>query len=370
MWRLYANAKKCYVYLSDVSTSSRSEKWKVQFQMSRWFTRCWTLQELLAPKTVEFLSRDGQFLGNKRTLEREIHEITSIPIPALRGAPASEFTIEEKLSWATGRHARRPEDKAYSLLGLFDVVMPLFYGEGDNARRRLREQIERAYGYRIPDRIQEDNNGDTASIHSVDSISPTLTGSSITLFGEVQAAADEFVVALLEDQNVKPLLAAAFDRMAADRLQRNIKRLLKVYASNLQAEAKGEVEKKAADLVLGRARYISYRTCQQYDKSVPSKAGNFEQLKFRDSERRDLLESYLQSMMSQTTDDAGDDDDERQYSDVSSEDETDQPDLSDLARVKSFFLILWHIAHPSKTYKILFSLRRSPRNGTLNLPNH
>jgi hypothetical protein len=214
--------------------------------------------------------------------------------------------------------------------------MPLFYGKGDNARRRLREQIERAYGYRIPDRIQEDDNDDTASIHSVDSISSTLTGSSITLVGEVQAAADEFVVALLEDQNVKPLLAAAFDRMAADRLQRNIKRLLKVYASNLQAEAKGEVEKKAADLVLGRARYISYRTCQQYDKSVPSKAGNFEQLKFRDSERRDLLESYLQSMMSQTTDDAGDDDDERQYSDVSSEDETDQPDLSDLARVKSF----------------------------------
>jgi hypothetical protein len=151
MFRWYQNAAKCYVYLSDVSTAKRKASdrfseftWEPAFQESRWFTRGWTLQELLAPGSVEFFSREGKQLGDKRTLERQIHEITGIPIPALRLTPLSQFGVEERLSWAENRQTTRKEDKAYSLLGIFDVFMPLIYGEGrDNAFKRLWEEIDK-----------------------------------------------------------------------------------------------------------------------------------------------------------------------------------------------------------------------------------
>ena len=151
MFGWYRNAAKCYVYLSDVSIIKRKESdqffeftWESAFRASRWFTRGWTLQELLAPRSVEFFSREGNRLGDKRSLERQIHEITGIPVPALRGTPLSQFSIDERLSWAKNRQTTRKEDKAYSLLGLFDVYMPLIYGEGiDNAFKRLREEIEK-----------------------------------------------------------------------------------------------------------------------------------------------------------------------------------------------------------------------------------
>jgi hypothetical protein len=99
MFRWYQNAAKCYVYLSDVSTTKlkASDKfseytWELTFRTSRWFTRGWTLQELLAPGSVEFFSREGECLGNKRTLERQIHEITGITILALRGTPLCEIS--------------------------------------------------------------------------------------------------------------------------------------------------------------------------------------------------------------------------------------------------------------------------------------
>ncbi len=90
MFRWYQNAAKCYVYLSDVSTTKRKLSqlsdyaWESAFRESRWFKRGWTLQELLAPRSVEFFSRDRKRLGDKRTLERQIHEVTKIAIPALR----------------------------------------------------------------------------------------------------------------------------------------------------------------------------------------------------------------------------------------------------------------------------------------------
>ena len=90
MFRWYRDAAKCYVYLPDVSTTKRKASnqfsestWEPAFRASRWFTRGWTLQELLAPASVEFFSREGKRLGDKRTLERQIHEVTGIPISAL-----------------------------------------------------------------------------------------------------------------------------------------------------------------------------------------------------------------------------------------------------------------------------------------------
>ncbi|KAI1317875.1 hypothetical protein F5Y16DRAFT_414554 [Xylariaceae sp. FL0255] len=151
MFRWYCDAKICYVYLSDVSSSTATSTqnsvatWETAFQDSRWFTRGWTLQELIAPAAVEFYSREGTRLGDKKSLEPQLRDITGIPARALRGAPLSEFTTAEREAWARGRQTKYPEDMAYSLLGIFDVNIPLIYGEGrQNAERRLREEVEKA----------------------------------------------------------------------------------------------------------------------------------------------------------------------------------------------------------------------------------
>jgi hypothetical protein len=151
MFRWYRDAAKCYVYLSDVSTTKRKRStlsseftWESAFRASRWFTRGWTLQELLAPSSVEFFSREGKRLGDKKTLERQVHEITGITVSAIHGAPLCQFGVDERLLWAENRQTTREEDKTYSLLGIFNVYMPLIYGEGrDNALIRLMEEIDK-----------------------------------------------------------------------------------------------------------------------------------------------------------------------------------------------------------------------------------
>jgi hypothetical protein len=109
MFRWYQNATKCYVYLSDVSrppfdTDDKSnEPWESTFRKSRWFTRGWTLQELIAPASVEFFSEEGEILGNKASLEGLICEITGIPVKALRGGSLSDFSVTERMSWSEKR---------------------------------------------------------------------------------------------------------------------------------------------------------------------------------------------------------------------------------------------------------------------------
>jgi hypothetical protein len=152
MFRWYRDATKCYVYLSDVSRPAldithefNQRTWESDFWKSRWFTRGWTLQELLAPTSVEFFSKEGEKIGDKKSLERHIGEVTGIPAKALRGNPLSGFAIAERISWQDSRETTRKEDKAYSLLGICDVHMPLIYGEGrDSAFKRLREEIDKA----------------------------------------------------------------------------------------------------------------------------------------------------------------------------------------------------------------------------------
>lgn len=146
MFRWYNEAVKCYVFLADVSVSDeKTSRWEQAFHKSRWFTRAWTLQELIAPNAVEFFSAEGRLLGNKRSLEQQIHEITGVSVEALQGTPLSHFSFEERMSWAAKRNAKREEDQAYSLLGVFDVQMPLLYGERKtNAFRRLQEEIDKS----------------------------------------------------------------------------------------------------------------------------------------------------------------------------------------------------------------------------------
>jgi hypothetical protein len=149
MFRWYGGAVKCYVYLSDVparnceSTNVSARSWEPAFRSSRWFERGWTLQELLAPRSVEFFNPHGTRLGDKESLEKVLHEVTKIPPRALRNAPLDEFSVEERMSWAEQRMTKHGEDKAYSLLGLFGVSMALIYGEGkDRAFARLQKEIQ------------------------------------------------------------------------------------------------------------------------------------------------------------------------------------------------------------------------------------
>jgi hypothetical protein len=151
MYRWYQASTKCYVYLSDVSFEKTEHKdesetnetvWEPSFRKSRWFTRGWTLQELLAPKTVEFFSKEGMRLGDKMSLGPKIQEITGIAEKALQTTLFYEFSVDERMSWAGTRKTMREEDIAYSLLGLFGVNMPLLYGEGrKKALTRLYREI-------------------------------------------------------------------------------------------------------------------------------------------------------------------------------------------------------------------------------------
>jgi tetratricopeptide (TPR) repeat protein len=150
MFQWYRNAVRCYVYLSDVSLSAVTETaacsdWEASFRKSEWFTRGWTLQELIAPVSVEFFSREGQRIGDKASLEQLIHSITGIPLAALRNSPLDQFSTCERMRWADNRTTTEQEDIVYCLLGLLGISMPVTYGEGqESARRRLQAELEAA----------------------------------------------------------------------------------------------------------------------------------------------------------------------------------------------------------------------------------
>lgn len=147
MFHWYRRSEKCYVYLNDVrglDTSNIPRSWESEFYKSSWFARGWTLQELLAPQSVDFFTCEGMHLGSKISLVEHISEITRIPASALNGQTLSRFSREERFAWSRSRETTIPEDKAYSLLGIFGVDMPIAYGEGaGGAIRRLEAAIER-----------------------------------------------------------------------------------------------------------------------------------------------------------------------------------------------------------------------------------
>lgn len=111
MYQWYHKAAMCYVALTDVRT-------RRDFHEARWWTRGWTLQELLAPRCVLFFNMNGDLLGDKATLEDLIFESTSIPLNALCGWSMSSFTIQERRSWMTDRETAYPEDQENCLIGI------------------------------------------------------------------------------------------------------------------------------------------------------------------------------------------------------------------------------------------------------------
>ena len=164
MYRWYKNSDVCYVYLADVCYSpsdvsilrdienesrsfSTSPKWialKQHFCSSSWFSRGWTLQELLAPCDIKFFDKRWTFIGRLGNLRHDISETTGINIGYLSSVSHTDASIAQKMSWASRRETSRGEDLAYCLLGLFDINMPLLYGEGaDKAFYRLQAEILR-----------------------------------------------------------------------------------------------------------------------------------------------------------------------------------------------------------------------------------
>ncbi|TBU30401.1 heterokaryon incompatibility protein-domain-containing protein, partial [Dichomitus squalens] len=149
MYSWYAGAVVCYAFLVDVPPGEDPAAPDSRFRESRWFERTWTLQELIAPRIVIFLCQDWSVLGSRNRLADLVEDITGISREALlQEKSLDEFSVAQRLSWAANRQATRPEDTAYSLLGLFDIHLPALYGEGnERAFRRLQEEIMR----RIPD---------------------------------------------------------------------------------------------------------------------------------------------------------------------------------------------------------------------------
>lgn len=166
MFQWYKNASVCYAYLSDLPQRvlvkedwsvehDALEDWSVdhdsveespvpynELRNCNWFTRGWTLQELIAPETVHFYDGTWTFRGTKDDLAELIHQITHIDTEVLRNIEKlAGVSIAERMTWASKRKTTRIEDTAYCLLGIFDINMPLLYGEGNKAFTRLQHEI-------------------------------------------------------------------------------------------------------------------------------------------------------------------------------------------------------------------------------------
>jgi hypothetical protein len=150
MFGWYQRSQMCYVYLSDVmrdwnETEGLPSHWPT-FKQSKWFTRGWTLQELIAPRNLIFYDCHWHPIERRHEMLSDITAATGIPSHAFGYLGWSHSSVAQRMSWASQRETSRVEDIAYCLLGLFDVRMPLLYGEGAFAFKRLQEEIIKVSG--------------------------------------------------------------------------------------------------------------------------------------------------------------------------------------------------------------------------------
>jgi hypothetical protein len=150
MFKWYQESEVCYAYLSDVHTDSRDYLFSGPFWFlkSQWWTRGWTLQELIAPRILKFFvhGSDGWLeIGTKTSLLGLVASRTGIDEGILCGRNLNECAIATRMSWASDRQTTRIEDMAYCLLGIFNVNMPLLYGEGDKAFIRLQVHTQTTF---------------------------------------------------------------------------------------------------------------------------------------------------------------------------------------------------------------------------------
>ena len=144
MYAWYHGAAMCYALLHDVPNIKDEDPRQLasSFRRSTWFKRGWTLQELIAPRAVIFLSNDWEAIGAKRILADLIEEVTGIDHRVLtHRRKLDDVSIACRMSWAAGRETTRIEDQAYCLMGIFGVYMSTIYGEGTHSFVRLQEEI-------------------------------------------------------------------------------------------------------------------------------------------------------------------------------------------------------------------------------------
>ncbi|KAM7196210.1 Heterokaryon incompatibility protein (HET) domain containing protein [Rhypophila sp. PSN 637] len=175
MFKWYERSAVCYAYLEDIEAQPTVQQDSTQLTESKWFTRGWTLQELVAPNAVIFYSRSWYRIGEKLGVSSKMSHITStevwdrpgkellsrasgIPYELLfEGRTKESYSVAQRMSWASRRVCTRVEDTAYCLMGLFDINMPLLYGEEEQAFTRLQEEIIRTtddhsiYAWKLPE---------------------------------------------------------------------------------------------------------------------------------------------------------------------------------------------------------------------------
>jgi len=148
MFAWYSMSAVCYVYLFDLGSNpigdAAQDTWLKHLAKCRWFLRGWTLQELIASPAIDFFNSDWVHQGTKMSLKKELAEITKIDETVLNNSSfLSEVSVAQRMSWAAHRKTTRIEDMAYCLLGIFNVQMPLLYGEAEKSFIRLQEEIIR-----------------------------------------------------------------------------------------------------------------------------------------------------------------------------------------------------------------------------------
>ena len=204
MFRWYSASDICYVHLADIKEASETMRSidydKNSFTRSRWFTRSWTLQELIAPIQVVFFDAAWEKLDTRDNLADKIAGATGIDAAVLRQTSSfRDYSVAQRFSWAADRQATRFEDKAYSLLGLFDVNMPLLYGEGTGAFARLQEEIMKVttdlsllawsnpsslqYGFPLASSLQDFARCDTIIAEKDASVSYDVNESGVSAIG-------------------------------------------------------------------------------------------------------------------------------------------------------------------------------------------
>ncbi|KAH7116162.1 heterokaryon incompatibility protein-domain-containing protein [Dendryphion nanum] len=156
MFRWYQEADVCIAFLADMEITGDipthvsdgiavdMAKNYESFRKSRWWTRGWTLQELVAPRTIAFYDKFWVRKGSRSRWANIISQWTGIPSKLLKNQSdqhLDDYPIAMRMSWASQRETTREEDLAYCLLGIFDINMPLLYGEGSKAFIRLQEEI-------------------------------------------------------------------------------------------------------------------------------------------------------------------------------------------------------------------------------------
>ncbi|MCJ1265394.1 hypothetical protein MMC22_005271 [Lobaria immixta] len=114
----------------------------LSFASSRWFRREWTLQELIGPANFVFFSKEWTEVGTKSTLHGILAKITDIDLDILANTKnLKSADVAKRISWASHRDTTRLKDIAYYLMSLFDVNIPMLYGEAWKAFLRLQEEI-------------------------------------------------------------------------------------------------------------------------------------------------------------------------------------------------------------------------------------